>query len=251
MFGTYYDSPETPADPTPVDQNPDSDPEPDGTGDITMLNFDGFATRHPLLVERPSQYVKRLTDAMGSMIAVPEDDQNGGLEGRILFHPAVALPFPVLFGNEKAVHANVVDYPLLHAPTNHPFDPANRDIVHFALTLIMLYTVGGFMREDGDGDLYVYPLSDPFEVDDSIWDKCEEWADLVSEDLTYLNTARMLGFAMQSPDSEGTALNNLFNAWGIQGSQEEIIERGKQAAERLQDLYELYTDLPYMPFQEA
>lgn len=259
-FGKRYDRTDEASEPTitPLDDLRGTEEDDglasveaeQGPGDAALLNFDGFVGRHPLLVERPTMYRRRLNDAMRSLIVPPDDDRHGGYEGRVLFHPAVSTPFPVLFGDEMLTSQDAAGYPLLHAPANHPLDPGETNPVLYALALQALYTAGNFMWEDGTGDLLAYPVGDPFTIEDDLWDDCIQWAGSIIDDLTALNLARLLGFAMQDPEHEADTLNLLFQAWGVMDGTDALIDAGRQAAEHMGDAYEQYTELALAPFDE-
>ena len=260
MFGDYS----TPVDdgannlpessPTPLDDTASTGGTPTSSvtqadDEATVYTFQGFASPIPLLAERPSLYIRRMRDAMGSMITTPDDDPHGGVENRILYSPAAALPFPVLYGNELFASETVFAYPLLHAPRNHqPYGDIRLD--EYALTLTILYTATGIMRET-DGNVLAYRLQDPFEVEDETWDEAAGLAHDMLDPLSRLNRARLLGFAVNDWANEGESLSLLFDAWEEERGPSDILADGQKAASELEDAYRtLYEGLPYQPFNE-
>ena len=227
----------------------DADAEVDEPDDEDVMSFEKFSSGLPFLVERPSNYLRRLYGAAQNMVLPPDDDENGGLDGRILYSPAVSLPFFTLYGDEMLASEDVLKYPLFHFPQNHMPTEAD-DPADYALTLIALYTALGLMREDKNGDLITYGLSDPFDVDDEMWEAAEDWAKTCRPLLAEVNTARLLLFAFNDPDDEAEPLSLLFDLWGEKRSAEEIMAAGKQAAEWLADEYGVFLDDEFKPFEE-
>lgn len=213
------------------------------------LMFSGFASRHPLLLERPSLYLKRMSDSIRSIAHPPENDGNNGVWGRFVCSPIMSIPFPVLYGDET-INGDALGYPLLHMPSNHPFNPESIGLDVYALTLSTVLSLNNIMRENGEGDIIAYPLDDPYEVDDDVWDGVLELVNDVKEDLMQLNVARIYGFALNDMDTEKRACSTLFDAWNVNGSGDEILENGKDAAMRLESSYDIFTDLPFLPFDE-
>lgn len=211
--------------------------------------FSGFASNHPLLLERPSRYVKRMVDSMRTIAIPPENDEHNGLLGRFVCSPIVSLPFPVLYGDET-LNGDAVGYPLLHMPSNHRFDPERIGLDVYALTLATVLTMNNVMRETGDGGILAYPLDDPYGVDDDMWDSVLELVNDTKEDLMQLNIARIYGFTLNDPDTEREPCAMLFDAWGVKSTGDEILENGRDAATRLEENYDIFTDLPYTPFDE-
>lgn len=223
---------------------------PSADDGLQPLRFAGFASRLPLLVERPSMFVTRLRASARSIIMLEgESDEHGTIDDRILISPSIALPVFFLYGTELFPNEDVLKYPLLHMPANHQYD-GSMQVRDYALTLIALYTAGGIMFEDGSGDLYTYGVDDPFEVDDTAWDTAAEWATMVAEPLGRLNMARLLGFALSDPNTESEPLGILFDTWGETRGVDEIIEDGRKAADEVKPYYDVLTDFPYQPFSE-
>lgn len=249
------------ADFTRTDAPKDMMVNPATTAEVTMgddredesapqpLAFEGFSSRRPFLVERPTAYIARMNGAAEALLVLPDDDTHGGYEGRVLFSPLCSLPFLVLHGDEMMVSADAASYPLLHAPDNHPYDP-NTDLDLYALALTALHTASGLIHEDGDGNLLAYPVTEGFTVDDDTWEAVTEWASDVAPHLQALNTARLLGFAMRDPDAEADALSLLFSTWGVESTPDEIIRQGQESAELLRPEYNAFIDAAYHPFEE-
>lgn len=251
MFG--YDPAEngdTGAEPTPMpvgDDAPTLTPSPTEDGPAPLA-FTGFASPLPLLLERPSLYMKRLRDAAESMFMTPD---GGDVTDRILYSPAVALPFFVMHGDELYAGEHVMGYPLLHAPDNHQPGEGDDPSV-YALTMIAAYTAMGLIREDGDGNLLAYgiPVGEPFGVDDETWAAADDWARTMVYPLGELNKARLLGFALRDPDNERDALAVLFDAWGETRDPNTLIQAGKEAARQVDVDYGIFIDTSFKPFNE-
>lgn len=226
--------------------------QPD-TGDANgsdFLNFPGFASRHPLLIERPSRYVQRLNMAAQHLFTAPDNHP----ERRILFSPALALPFFLPTGDE-AFSDDTIQYPLLHVPARHPYNPDECSIDQYALTLISLYTAMGIINEPGDGDLYAAGITtedltfpDPQEEDEA-WRTCAEWAESIMHPIADVNIARLIRFAGDDPD-EQRYLQALFETWGISEPTDALLSQGERSAQLLADTYNAFTDIPFEPTAE-
>lgn len=251
MFG-YTPASDTTAAEEPPAVNPlDDTGAPAATGDdVRPLAFQGFASPLPLLLERPSRYLRRLEQSASSMFRPPEN--GGDVTDRILYSPAVALPFFVLQGDELFANETVLQYPLLHVPSNHPLDESTDPSV-YALTLIALYTASGLIYEDGGGNLFAYglPVGESFTVDDKDWRAAADWAESVVEPLGELNKARLLGFTLRDRERELPSLSLLFDLWGETRDPNEIIRSGKQAAQFMEAEYGVFIDTPFTPFSES
>lgn len=212
------------------------------------LNFMGFTSPLPLLVEQPSVYVKRLRDAISSMVMPPaENDTHYGIDGRVLYSPAIALPFPVLYGDELFANEAVTAYPLLHQPLNHPMTETT-PIRVYVLTLIAFYMRNGVIHEDGNGNLLAYGLTGQFNADDESWAEAERWANMMVEPLDALNRARLLGFALNDREHEMGTLATLFNAWDETRNGDDIIKAGQDAIPEVEAHYNDFIDVDFRPF---
>lgn len=223
-------------------------PEPEEQQQLKPLLFPGFGSGRPLLLERPSRYIQRLSDTASKVYAVPDGDPYGGVENRILYSPVISLPVFLLHENELFANHDVLKYPLLNPPLNHAWDGS--DISVYMLTIIAAYTSAGILHEDVDGDVLAYDVEYPLSVADELWDAASDWASEAAPLLKDLNTARLLGFALKSPNEETDALRALFESWDENRSSGEIIEAGKHAANLLQDDYNVFVDVEFRPFQE-
>ena len=249
----HADPTDEPVTPSPVvaPDTPDTgQPDTDGTNSGNFLNFPGFATRHPLLVERPSRYVQRLNTAAQHLFTAPDNHP----ERRILFSPALALPFFLPTGDER-FSDDTIQYPLLHVPARHPYNPDECTIDQYALTLIALYTAMGIIDEPGDGDLYAVGITtedltfpDPQEEDDA-WRTCAEWAESVMHPIADVNIARLIRFTGDDPD-EQRYLQALFETWGIHDTTGDLLAQGERSAQLLANTYNAFTDLPFEPTVE-
>ena len=216
---------------------------------VEPVTFSGFGSPQPLLMERPSRYLRRLDAAAHSIFAVPDDDPYGGVDGRILYSPAVSLPFFLMRGNEVYASRDAASYPLLHAPRNRmPGD--DDDPTVYALTLVALYEASGVMLER-EGDILAYGVDGEFDVQDDMWDACADWANDVAGPLADLNRARLLGYALKDRVNEARPLSVLFDAWQVEQEPEEVIDAGKRAAEALKDDYKVFLECDFDPWREA
>ena len=220
-----------------------------GVNPADPVLFSGFASHHPLLLERPSRYVRRMADSMRALVQPPDSDEHNGIMGRFVCSPIVSIPFPVLYGDET-LNGDAVGYPLLHMPSNHRFDPETIGLDVYALTLSTVLSLNNVMRETGDGDIIAYPLDDPYGVDDDMWSDVLELVNDVKTDLMQLNIARIYGFTLNNLDEEREACAMLFETWGVTGTGDEILANGKDAATKLESSYDIFTDLPFRPFDE-
>lgn len=246
MFGENFFTPKSEEDEaaTPTAFNQGSHPET-----AEPLLFKGFSSGLPLLVERPSRYINRLRRAALNLYKVPDDDQYGGMDARILYSPVISLPVFLMQGNELYPNESTVQYPLLHYPVNHAPDHI-RDVSVYMLTLVALYSSMGLMREDEEGDLLCYGLSDPFTCDDDMWMAAEDWAKDTAPLLRDLNMARLLGFALNDRDNEIGPLSALYETWNEKRSADTIMDAGKKAADLLQPEYSVFLEAEFRPFQE-
>lgn len=220
-------------------------------GSLTPLSFDGFASRFPLLVERPTRFVHRVTEALRAMLIIPETDTHGGLDSRVMLSPAVILPYPFLFGNEQYPSEDVLAYPLIHQPKNKPYD-GETPLEEYLLTLIAFYETQNIMTETDTGSVLAYPLPEPFEADENMWGECAAWAQAIRQPLTDLNVARLVGFSIDTLDEEQNTLDSLLDMWDIQGTGQQLIDKGAAAADTVRDLYHhVYSpDIEFQPFQK-
>ena len=108
----------------------------------------------------------------------------------------------------------------------------------------------GLMREDEEGDLLCYGLSDPFTCDDDMWMAAEDWAKDTAPLLRDLNMARLLGFALNDRDNEIGPLSALYETWNEKRSADTIMDAGKKAADLLQPEYSVFLEAEFRPFQE-
>ena len=79
---------------------------------------------------------------------------------------------------DESFSDDTIQYPLLHVPAHHPYNPDECTIDQYALTLIAMYTAMGIIHEPGDGDLYAYGIStedltigDP-QAENEAWQTC-------------------------------------------------------------------------------
>lgn len=219
-------------------------------GSAEPLSFDGFVTRQPLLVERPTRFVHRVTEALRALLIIPDDDKHNGVDGRTMLSPAVVLPYPILFGNEQYPSEDVFSYPLIHQPRNKQYD-GETPLEEYLLTLIAFYQTQNIMTETDTGNLVAYPLPEPFEADEQMWAECEDWARSIRQPLTDLNVARLVGFSVDRMNEEQDTLIRLLDMWNIQGTARQIIDKGAEAQEAVGKLYHrVYPDIEFLPFHE-
>lgn len=244
VFG--FDPDEGVASPTPLEDmavTPDAtstDPEtpaastssPDTSDEPTPLMFSGFSSGRPLLIERPSLYLNRLHGSIGSLLIPPENDQNSGVDGRVLCSPIMSLPYPILYGDERFPDEDAASYPLLRAPANHPFNPDTDMLDTYALTAVLSLYAAGMLYDDGH-DLLTYPIQNRYEIPDGIWETATDWVREYAQQLASLNLGRTFGFALRHPEQERDSLTTLFRVWDVTMTGDEIIADATEAANRL------------------
>lgn len=222
--------------------------------DIEPLIFEGFASNHPLLLERPSRYVNRVKGAAVSLFTTPDNNP----DSRILYSPAIALPFFVLQGDET-FNADTIQYPLLHMPANHPYD-GNISIDLYALSLMVALSVGGYLYEPSRdelqaqgyaaGALLAYGITDTnFMLPDELWNAAYGWAESNMKAIAALNMARLTAFSQNNPDEQRIA-KTLFDSWGVDDNPAMLMADGKDAAQFLQVGYDAVTENLFEPFNE-
>lgn len=223
--------------------------------DLTPLRWEGFASGHPLLLERPSRYWNRIRGAAQAMIIPPaKDDGHGEAEDRMLFSGMLSVPFPVLYGTEGLASEDVIGYPMLHQPENRVWDPTAENaptLEEYALTMSVAYQVMNIMVEEG-ADLVSYRIpNEEFEVDGDLWDSCAEWVKENGELLFQLNVGRLLMFGLNDVDTEEPYWQALANMWRLEGDGDSILDDAKRAAELLEPGYNaILPDVKYEPFTE-
>lgn len=257
LYGDMYDE-RAGVDDDDMDMNvtPLSDAQPDApTGTQTvnargLLEFNGFSSGQPFLLERPSRYLQRMRDAMRSLIVLPSDRDDPGVDARILWSPIVTLPFPLLTGTEKAANEDATRYPLLHAPINYPL-PEDVDWDEYALALTLLYTASDVMVEQ-DTSLYTYGMHGQFEADDTVLENIKDMAHTFNEPLRLLNMARLVDFAVRDPQREQEPLTLLLDTWQDERGLQTIVDEGRDAARMVNVLYEIMfgDDITFDPFHE-
>ncbi|PWG62665.1 hypothetical protein [Bifidobacterium callitrichidarum] len=211
------------------------------------LRFEGFGSTLPLLLERPSKYIQRMTGAARNMIQTADGSP---AESRILFSPVVSLPFFVLDGSEKFANEDVLKYPLLHAPANHPLtDPEQLDV--YVLTLITMYVTAGMLAEDYDGSVYTYGVEGEFEIADDVWAAAEEWSKDVAPIIREINLARIAQFASLAWEEEQPAFEMLEQAWGVNPDDwQPLADKMPENVDLLKHDYDIITNLPFEPYSE-
>lgn len=223
--------------------------------ELVPLRWEGFASGHPLLLERPSVYWNRIAGAGRALIVPPaEDDGNGGAEDRMLYSGILSVPFPVLYGTEGLTSEDAVSYPMLHQPENRAWDPDADDaptLEEYALTMCVAYQVMNIMVEEGkDIVSYRIPL-EGFDVDGDLWDSCAAWAKQNAEPLFKLNVGRLLTFGLNDIDAEEPYWQALVAMWGLEGDGDTILDEAKRAADILEPAYHaVFPDVRFEPFTE-
>lgn len=223
-----------------------------------VITFAEFSSGNPLFIERPTLYVKRIQEATEALIIVPDDDTHGGPYAREFYSPAIALPVPVLFGNESAVNAGASRYPLLHMPRNHGEPVEGESLDHFLLTVIILYTGLGLMSETPDRALITLGLDDNVVLEDEqSWATASHLADAMFEPLAKVNLCRLWIFIQngrteEEKDAEAEMYGRLLDMWGITPDFTKLRDEALDAAVFLSDYYHQVIDeaVPYNPFRE-
>lgn len=255
MFGSYNPSAyETDDMVTPLDSTYAAQATPQ---EQPVLTFDGFGSRNPLFMERPTRYVKRISDAMANMLILPEDDLHGGLYAREFYSPAVALPFPYLYGNEYAVSESAAKYPLLHFPQGHDGPVGDESEEHFVLSLIFLYLGRGLMLEDKEGTIGTFGVDDPVIIEPEVWDYATRLADELMEPIGKVNLCRLGLFSrLGSEEEKAVELDmylRLLNAWNVEPDFDKIYKEAMDSVDVIAEHYHeiIPDDVPFKPFQEV
>lgn len=248
MFGSrrqFIDN--SPADDTPSNDLINAAHDVTTKPEQKPLRFEGFGTGLPLLLERPSKYIERMSNAARNMI---QTEDGSPAESRILFSPVVSLPFFVLDGSEKFANEDVLKYPLLHAPANHPLtDPEQLDV--YVLTLITMYVTAGMLAEDYDGSVYTYGVEGEFEIADDVWAAAEEWSKDVAPIIREINYARIAQFASLVWEEEQPAFEMLEQAWGVNPDDwQKYVDKMPENVDMLGHDYDIITNLKFEPYSE-
>lgn len=190
---------------------PDGDPQP--------IVFEGFVHTQPLLAERPSRFFDRVDDSLSSLFRVPDGDPYGGMDARKHISPIFTVPVPLLFGNELFPSEAASEYPLVHHPLNHPWDPDEQEADEYLLALFAFLTKDGMIRCEGH-DLWCYPTG-AWEADDEAWAWAQDWARDTGPNLVRLNLARLTAFSADDPN-ERALLMDLYDMWGLTDPEEAL-----------------------------
>lgn len=250
--------PAAPADVTPIEGKDEEDEEVAREENLQPIEYDGFASYHPLLVERPTKYVNRLRACAKSLIIPPENDTHGGTDGRILLDSAIALPVPTTMPGDMLTSEQALGYPLFYAPVDREWSVGG-DVSYgeYVLTLILTYTMLDIIHEENQS-VYAYPLSldSRITIPDDAWEYVTHLAHEMYPLLGAVNRGRLAGLAIYNAQqygdkSEADMWNKLAWEWGITIPPNETLDRADEAAEKLQPYYEeVYGDLQYAPYFE-
>lgn len=184
-----------------------------------VMSFQGFSSGRPLLLERPTKYVNRIVNSMKQIIAIPENDQYGGVEGRVYLSPIFTLPVALLHEGDKIGNETVNRYPYLHFPTNHDWNADEISLDEYLLAIEYMFVIHDIAQESTEGDLLTYGVDGDYTMDDDAWKTACEWSKEISKPLSDLNRGRLLGFAINSKsEKEVDTVVNLFDLWGRNGN---------------------------------
>ena len=215
-----------------------------------VIAFQGFSSGRPLLLERPAKYVKRVVNSMRQIIAVPDEDEHGGIESRVYLSPAFTLPMALPMEGDMVANESVNRYPYLHFPTNHAWDVAEMSLDEYLLSVEYVFVVSDIAQESSTGDLLTYGVDGDYTVDDGIWGNARDWAKEISKPLSDLNKGRLLGFAVNSnSQKEIDTVGDLFDRWGEEREPKKVLDDAKSAAGDVEDLYNMLFSIPFEPFR--
>lgn len=215
-----------------------------------VLSFQGFSNGRPLLLERPSGYVDRIVNSMRQIIAVPDGDEHGGIEGRVYLSPVFTLPFAIPCDGDMVVDGTVNLYPYLHFPTNHGWDADEMGLDEYLLAIEYMFVTFDIAQESSDGNLLTYGVDDGYTIDDDAWATACGWAKEISGPLSDLNRGRLLELALNSgSEKELDTVGRLFDLWMEEREPQRILADARRAAGDVEDLYGMVFDVPFEPFR--
>lgn len=214
-----------------------------------VMAFQGFSSGRPLLLEKPTKYVNRIVNSMKQIIAIPENDQHGGVEGRVYLSPIFTLPVALLHEGDKIGNETVNRYPYLHFPSNHVWDADEISLDEYLLAIEYMFVIHDVAQEDTAGNLLTYGVDGDYTMDDDAWKTACEWSREISKPLSDLNRGRLLGFAINSQsEREVDTVADLFDLWGEEREPQQILSDAQTAAGDVEDLYDMVFSIPFEPF---
>ena len=246
----YEDDYGTSLDPTEEEQEIEQEEERRSqTEDAHTITFTGFASSTPFLVEKPSHYIDRLSQAAQALIITPDGDTEGP-GTRVLYSPALSLPFLLPQEGDK-MYEHSRHYPLLNLPEGRPYDDPELPIDAYALAVIVAYEMQdvNFMGEPGDGDLLTWDDIVRYAVPDKYWSKALEVTEAIYQPLIALNLARLVRFS-QPDQHERQQLATLCKAWQVTDTPATLIENGDRALPVIKERWEsIAPDKPFDPYK--
>lgn len=210
------------------------------------FKLEGLGDRHPLLIEDPVGFEKRMSVASGYVA-----DGWGEPVDRLVASPVLTVPFWVPQAEDRVSSEALLAYPLLNLPKGVVL-PEDADLSTVGLALRAWWTLQGCL-DTQDGDLYyTTPIQD--EVDASDWLAVWDWATLAAPLLVDVNVARLMLYATDwnhgVDEAQTAAMRRLYRAWGVPEDADYsllVADRGMSAIRRLEDLYGRVFDEPYQP----
>lgn len=214
-----------------------------------VMSFQGFSSGRPLLLERPTKYVNRIINSMKQIIAIPENDQYGGIAGRVYLSPIFTLPVALLHEGDKIGNETVNRYPYLHFPSNHEWNADEISLDEYLLAIEYMFVIHDIAQESTEGDLLTYGVDGDYTMDDDAWKTACEWSKEISKPLSDLNRGRLLGFAINSKsEKEVDTVVDLLDLWGEEREPQQILSDAQTAAGDVEDLYDMVFSIPFEPF---
>lgn len=250
FFEENHPTPASPAQTaTPPRPLPTSDGTPPTVEKYDVLAFQGFSNGRPLLLERPTKYVDRVIDSMRQIITIPENDEHGGIMGRVYLSPIFTLPFALPHEGDMINGEDANRYPYLHFPTNHEWNPDETSLDEYLLAIEYVYVMADIAQETADGDLITYGVDGDWTIDDGLWRTARDWTEEISGPLADLNKGRLLGFALDDGgEKEIETVSGLFDLWHEERDPQQILDDAQQAAGDVEDMYDMLFDTPIDPF---
>lgn len=210
------------------------------------FKLEGLGDRHPLLIEDPVGFERRMQVASGYVA-----DGWGEPVDRLVSSPVLTVPFWVPQAEDRVSSEALLAYPLLNLPKGVVL-PEDADLSTVGLALRAWWTLQGCLATQ-DGDLY-YTTPIQEDADASDWLAVWDWATLAAPLLVDVNVARLMLYATdwnhRVDEAQTAAMRRLYRAWGVPEDADYgllVSDRGMSAIRRLEDLYGRVFDEPYQP----
>lgn len=219
-----------------TDNTANQQPETEATDHI--INYQGFASPTPYLLENPTSYINRLATAARTLLSVPAESLHPDPGTRVLYSPAISLPFFLPEAGDQ-MYEIAQFYPLLHLPEGRPYDDPELPIDAYALAVVIAYEMDGInlMGEPGGGDLLAWDNVPRYAVPDKYWTRALDLAQQVYRPLIAVNLARLV-LAARDNQQERAQLALLCQAWQVVDTPSTLLENGRKASPIVQQYWQ-------------